>query len=99
MATMQDLRELPLVNSGVKKTRTICGYCGVGCSVDILTKNDRIVGIQPAMDGPANLGALCIKGQFAYDYVHQAFVLTRDRFPFEAWRLIVNPRAPPSVHA
>ncbi len=30
---------------------------------------------------------------------HQAFDLTRDRFPFEAWRLIVNPRAPPSVHA
>ena len=53
----------------ITKTRTICPYCGVGCSVDILTKNDRIVGVQPAMDGPANKGALCIKGQFAYDFV------------------------------
>jgi predicted molibdopterin-dependent oxidoreductase YjgC len=53
----------------VKKTRTICPYCGVGCSVDILTKNDRIVGIHPAMDGPANKGALCIKGQYAFDFV------------------------------
>ena len=68
--TMQDIRELPLLDLGVKKTRTICGYCGVGCAVDILTKDDRIVGIQPAMDGPANLGALCVKGQFAFDYVH-----------------------------
>ncbi len=53
----------------IKKTRTICPYCGVGCSVDILTRDDKILGIHPAMDGPANQGALCIKGQFAYDFV------------------------------
>ena len=60
----------PLHDAGIKKTRSICGYCGVGCSVDILTRENRIIGIQPAMDGPANEGALCVKGQFAYDYVH-----------------------------
>lgn len=54
----------------VKRTRTICPYCGVGCSVDLLTKGDRLVGVQPAMDGPANQGALCVKGQFAFDFVH-----------------------------
>ena len=53
----------------VEKTRSICPYCGVGCSVDLLTKEDRLVGIQPAMDGPANQGALCVKGQFAFDFV------------------------------
>jgi predicted molibdopterin-dependent oxidoreductase YjgC len=53
----------------IEKTRTICTYCGVGCSVDILTKDDLMVGVQPAMDGPANHGALCVKGQFAYDFV------------------------------
>lgn len=53
----------------LRKTRTICPYCGVGCSVDVLTKGERIVGIHPAMDGPANEGALCVKGQFAYDFV------------------------------
>ena len=51
------------------KTRTICPYCGVGCSVDVLTNNEKIVGIHPVMDGPANQGALCVKGQFAYDFV------------------------------
>jgi predicted molibdopterin-dependent oxidoreductase YjgC len=69
MQTMQQLRELPMIDAGINKTRTVCGYCGVGCSVDILSKDNHIVGIQPAMDGPANLGALCVKGQFAYDYV------------------------------
>ncbi len=53
----------------IEKTRTICPYCGVGCSVDVLTKGDTIVGVHPDMDGPANHGALCVKGQFAYDFV------------------------------
>jgi predicted molibdopterin-dependent oxidoreductase YjgC len=60
----------------INKTRTICAYCGVGCSVDILTKADKIVGIHPAMDGPANEGALCVKGQFAFDFVHHEDRLT-----------------------
>jgi len=47
----------------------VCPYCGVGCSVDLLSKGDQLVGILPAMDGPANEGALCVKGQFAFDFV------------------------------
>ncbi len=61
----------------ISKTRSVCPYCGVGCAVDLLTKNDRVVGIQPAMDGPANEGALCIKGQYAFDFVHHPDRLTK----------------------
>ncbi len=61
--------QIPPTELNIEKTRTICPYCGVGCSVDVLTKNEKIVGIHPAMDGPANQGALCVKGQFAYDFV------------------------------
>lgn len=50
-------------------TRTICPYCGVGCSVDVMTRDGKMVGVLPAMDGPANEGALCVKGQFAFDFV------------------------------
>ncbi|RIK35497.1 MAG: hypothetical protein DCC57_23285 [Chloroflexi bacterium] len=60
----------PLQAAGIRKTRSVCAYCGVGCAVDILTHGERIVGIQPAPDGPANGGALCVKGQFAFDFVH-----------------------------
>jgi formate dehydrogenase alpha subunit len=60
----------------IAKTRTICPYCGVGCSVDLMTRDDRIVGVQPAMDGPANHGALCVKGQFAWDFVQHQDRLT-----------------------
>ena len=65
-------RRVPTTLHDIEKTRTICPYCGVGCSVDILTKNEKIVGIHPAMDGPANQGALCVKGQFAYDFVQHS---------------------------
>lgn len=60
----------------IRKTRSVCPYCGVGCSVDLLTKGEKLVGVQPAMDGPANEGALCVKGQFAFDFVQHEDRLT-----------------------
>jgi formate dehydrogenase major subunit len=73
-----DKKSLRYVNEPepVQKTRTICPYCGVGCSVDMLSRGNKIIGIQPAMDGPANKGALCIKGQFAYDFIQHEDRLT-----------------------
>jgi predicted molibdopterin-dependent oxidoreductase YjgC len=59
-----------------RKTRTICPYCGVGCSVDVLSRNGTMVAVQPAMDGPANEGALCVKGQYAWDFVQHPDRLT-----------------------
>ena len=61
----------------IEKTRTVCPYCGVGCSVDLLTKGDRLVGVHPTMEGPANKGALCVKGQFAFDFVQHTDRLAR----------------------
>ncbi len=70
LADKKALRAVDEVTDGtIDKTRTICPYCGVGCSVDVLSNNENIIGIHPAMDGPANQGALCVKGQFAYDFV------------------------------
>lgn len=75
LADRKAMRHVELA-AEIEKTRTICPYCGVGCSVDIMTKRDKIVGVQPAMDGPANEGALCVKGQFAYDFVQHPDRLT-----------------------
>ena len=57
------------IDAPIETTRSVCPYCGVGCSVDLMTKGDKLVGIRPAIDGPANEGALCVKGQFAFDFV------------------------------
>lgn len=68
LADRKALRAIDLP-APIAKTRSICPYCGVGCSIDIITKGEKIVGVQPDMDGPANEGALCIKGQYAFDFV------------------------------
>lgn len=75
---LADLKALAnrAVEGETERTRTICPYCGVGCSVDMLTRGDTVVGIQPAMDGPANEGALCVKGQFAFDFIQHPDRLT-----------------------
>src|SRR5665648_591280 len=52
----------------VKKVRTTCAYCGVGCQMDLLVKNNKVVGVEPA-DVIPNDGLLCVKGRFAYKFI------------------------------
>jgi formate dehydrogenase major subunit len=51
-----------------KRRKTVCGYCGVGCSLELHTVGNRVVGIEP-LRGPANQGLLCVKGKFSYHFV------------------------------
>jgi formate dehydrogenase major subunit len=50
-------------------TRTTCPYCGVGCELDVGTRNGQLVNIRPALDAPVNRGHLCVKGRYAFDFV------------------------------
>jgi assimilatory nitrate reductase catalytic subunit len=43
-------------------TRTICGYCSTGCSLDVHLKGNTAVGLSPTVDYPVNLGMACPKG-------------------------------------
>ena len=58
-----------------RRTKTVCTYCGVGCSFDIWTKDRHILKVQPE-DGPANGVSTCIKGKFAWDFVNSQQRLT-----------------------
>ncbi len=55
----------------LEKVRTTCGYCGVGCQMDINIKGNNIVKITTPRETapPPNNGSLCIKGRFGYDFV------------------------------
>ena len=55
----------------LKRTITTCGYCGVGCSMQIETVGDKIARIVPAK-GPVNDGILCKKGRFGFEYVNSS---------------------------
>ena len=53
-----------------REVRTICPYCGVGCSLFLHIKDDRIVRVTGDFEGAANHGNLCVKGRFGIDFVH-----------------------------
>ncbi|SHH16827.1 4Fe-4S dicluster domain-containing protein [Tepidibacter thalassicus DSM 15285] len=55
----------------VRKVRTTCSYCGVGCQMDLLVKDDNVVGVEPA-NGPSNKGLLCVKGKFGYRFINHS---------------------------
>jgi len=51
-------------------SRSICGYCGVGCNLDITTQDGRIVEVGSPADHDVTLGNLCIKGRFGWQFVY-----------------------------
>ena len=52
-------------------TRTICSFCGVGCSLDLHVQDNRIVKVTSPIDHSITSGHLCIKGRFGYEYVQE----------------------------
>ena len=61
---------------GIKRTKTVCTYCGVGCSFEMWTRDRHILKVQPSPDAPANGISTCIKGKFAWDFVNSEKRLT-----------------------
>ena len=53
-----------------QRTTTICGYCGVGCAIELETEMGRVVAVEPSKTSDANVGNLCVKGRFGMDFIH-----------------------------
>ncbi|MGD0740007.1 MAG: formate dehydrogenase subunit alpha [Terracidiphilus sp.] len=68
--------EAEMRESRIKRTKTVCTYCGVGCSFDIWTRDRHILKVEPA-HGAANGVSTCIKGKFGWDYVNSPDRLTK----------------------
>lgn len=61
----------------VKRTKTVCTYCGVGCSFEMWTKGRELLKIQPQPEGPANQISTCIKGKFGWGHINSEHRLTQ----------------------
>jgi formate dehydrogenase major subunit len=59
----------------IRKTKTVCTYCGVGCSFDVWTKDRHILKVAPE-HGPANGISTCIKGKFGWGHINSEDRLT-----------------------
>jgi formate dehydrogenase major subunit len=51
-----------------KIIKTTCAYCAVGCGLDVHVRDDKVLRIEPSIDGSANRGHTCVKGRFAHEY-------------------------------
>ena len=50
-------------------TRTTCPYCGVGCELNVGTRDGHIVSLAPVPDAPVSRGHLCVKGRYGFGFV------------------------------
>ena len=74
---------------------TVCLYCGVGCQITYHASGGRIIRAE-GRDGPSNESRLCVKGRFAFDYVHNPQRLTRPliRLPDREKGVNIDPANP-----
>ena len=83
--------EAAMRKSRIKKTKTVCTYCGVGCSFEVWTKDRHILKIEPQEHAPANGISTCVKGKWGWDYVNSEERLTKplirqgDEFVEASW--------------
>ncbi len=58
------------VGSPQKESSTICGFCGVGCSIVMGSVDGQVVEVNPSKKAETvNRSTLCVRGHFAHDYL------------------------------
>lgn len=83
--------ESAMRDASIKRTKTVCTYCGVGCSFDVWTKGRKILKIDPQLEAPANSISTCVKGKFGWGHINSEERLTTplvrdgDRFREATW--------------
>lgn len=74
-----------------RKVRTVCPYCGTGCTIELNVNDGRVVGVTSAPDGAVNGRHLCVKGRFGYGFIHhperlrQPLIRKEKRFVTAGW--------------
>ena len=61
---------------GKQEVKMICSYCGTGCGLLVEIEDNKIVKVKGDKESAVNKGQACIKGTFAYNYVHAKERLT-----------------------
>ncbi len=59
------------VGTPERESVSICGFCGVGCSLNMGVANDRIIETNPShIKNSVNGSTLCVRGHFAHDFLN-----------------------------
>ncbi len=70
-------REELRLDEKTTKVQTTCPYCGVGCQLELVVQNGRILRSNGVEGVSPNDGRLCVKGRFGCDYVQHPERLTK----------------------
>jgi len=46
----------------MKRTFTVCPYCGTGCMLHLLSEGGRLVGVEPVKNHPVSRGGSVSRG-------------------------------------
>ena len=65
-----------ITSSTLKYVPTTCPYCGVGCGLNLVVSDGKVVGVEPFKRSPINEGKLCPKGASCWEPVHSPDRLT-----------------------
>ena len=60
----------------IKYVQTTCPYCGVGCTLNLVVKDGKCVGVEAYKRSPVNDGKLCPKGVTCWEHVRSPDRLT-----------------------
>ncbi|MDP1551821.1 MAG: formate dehydrogenase subunit alpha, partial [Methanobacteriaceae archaeon] len=53
-----------------REVKTTCTYCGVGCTIYLGVRGNKITGVRGDTQGPSNKGRLCVKGRYGFNFVN-----------------------------
>src|SRR4030042_504330 len=68
-----------------REVKTVCPYCGVGCTIYLGIRGNEIVSVRGDKKSPVNKGGLCVKGRFGFDFISHPDRLTRPLIRKEGW--------------
>jgi len=61
-----------------RETLSVCGFCGVGCSLKLGILDNQVVEINPSGNNDSvNKATLCVRGHFAHDFLNSAARLSQ----------------------
>lgn len=68
------------VGTPERESTSICGFCGVGCSLSLGVVGNQIVDVNPShLENSVNDATLCVRGHFAHDFLNSKKRLTHPR--------------------
>jgi predicted molibdopterin-dependent oxidoreductase YjgC len=70
--------KLSRYKGGVKESiRTVCPYCGVGCSIYLNVRDQEVISVSPAEEGSVNRISLCVRGRYGFEFINSPERLTK----------------------